>query len=305
MALARRRMATGRPVEIVSCDSMAVYRGMDIGTASPSAAERAEVPHHLIDVVDPGEEFSVHRFAALVATALDGIEGRGAAAVLVGGTGLYLRAVTDGLEIPGRYPDVVSALEGQTTEVLERRLRELDPLASTRVPSGNRRRVLRALEVTIGSGRPFSSSGAGLSDYPVTPFVLVGVALPRPVVSARIVERYRRQLDDGFVDEVAGLAARPGGLSRTAAGALGYRELLGQLRGEGDLDQAVDTAVNRTRRFAVRQERWFRRDPRIRWFDGTSDDAVVDIDRYWRECAADRRGSTATVGSDGPADPSE
>jgi tRNA dimethylallyltransferase len=301
LEVARRRTAGGRPVEIISCDSMAVYRGMDIGTATPSAAERAEVPHHLIDVVDPDEEFSVQRFASLVTESLDGIESRGADAVLVGGTGLYVRAVTDGLHLPGRYPDVAAALEHEPTDELERRLAELDPVAASRVPPGNRRRLVRALEVTIGSGRPFSASGPGMGEYPPTPFVLAGLGLPRPVLTERIQHRYRRQLDDGFVDEVRALAERPPGVSRTAAEALGYRELLAHVRGECSVDQAIDTAAARTRRFAVRQERWFRRDPRIRWFDGMQDGLAAAIEGYWEECARARRGSPTTVGPDGTA----
>jgi tRNA dimethylallyltransferase len=132
----------------------------------------------------------------------------------------------------------------------------------------NRRRVLRALEVTIGSGRPFSSFGPGLTAYPASPrFRLVGLRLDRAVLDARIARRYCEQLDAGFLDEVAALAARPEGLSRTAGQALGYRELLAHLRGEHSLPDAVALAVRRTSQFARRQERWFRRDPRIRWLD--------------------------------------
>jgi tRNA dimethylallyltransferase len=309
LALARRRRAGGRAVEIISCDSMAVYRGMDIGTATPGAAERDEVPHHLVDVVDPDEEFSVQRFAAAVDAALDGIEARGADAVLVGGTGLYVRAVTDGLDLPPRYPEVAARLEAEPdTGALERRLAELDPLAASRIPPGNRRRLVRALEVTIGSGRPFSSSGPGLGAYAPTPFVMVGLRVPRDVIAARIRDRYDEQLAEGFVDEVRALSARPGGVSRTAAEALGYRELLAHLRGECSLDDAVATAVARTRRFAVRQERWFRRDPRIRFFDvpdpsDPSDPSrtavAADVDAYWAECAAAGVGSATTVEPDG------
>jgi len=311
MDLARRRRSVGREVEIISCDSMAVYRSMDVGTATPSAAEQAEVRHHLVDVVDPDEEFSVQRFATAVADTLDGIESRGADAVLVGGTGLYVRSVTDGLDLPARYPEVAARLDAEPdTAALARRLEELDPLAASRIPPGNRRRLVRALEVTIGSGRPFSANGPGLGVYAPTPFVLVGLRLPRDVVAARIRARYDQQLADGFLDEVRALADRDGGVSRTAAEALGYRELLAHLRGECPLDDAVATAVARTRRFAVRQERWFRRDPRIRWF-GLPPDPVVagdptssvtaDVDAFWSERAAAGRGSATTVDGDGRA----
>lgn len=270
-ALARRRTDRGLPTEVVSCDSMAVYRGMDVGTATPTVQERAGVPHHLLDVVDPTEEFSVQRFVELTDDALDDIESRGAAAVLVGGTGLYVQAVTDGLELPGRYPEVLATLEPLSTDELTTRLEELDPVAAGRVPPGNRRRLLRALEVTIGSGHPFSSSGPGLTAFPPTPFVLTGLTVPRDVLASRIARRYGRQVADGFMDEVAVLAQLGDRLSRTAAEALGYRELLAHLRGELGRDEALEVAVQRTRRFAVRQERWFRRDPRITWFDAAPD----------------------------------
>ncbi len=307
LALARlRRQRGARPVEIVSCDSMQVYRGMDIGTASPTAAERAEVPHHLVDVVDPSQEFSVSVFRDLVGHALDDIERRGADAVLVGGTGLYVRAVTDGLALPSRYPAVAAELEAEPdTAVLVARLQGLDPLALSRIPPNNRRRVIRALEVTIGSGRPFSAAGPGLGVYPPTPFVMAGLRLGRDALAERIRARYRTQMEVGFLDEVRALAAVPGGPSRTAAEALGYRELLAHLRGGCSLDDAVATAAARTRRFAVRQERWFRRDPRIRWFDVADDDVadtpgrVAALDALWAKRAAEGVGSATTVDGGG------
>lgn len=255
-------------VELVSVDSMQVYREMDIGTAKPTAAEQAAVPHHLLDVADPAEEFTVAVFGELVREAVAGIEGRGRRALLVGGTGLYLRAALGELELPGRFPAVATELEAEAdTAGLHARLATLDPVAASRMEPGNRRRVLRALEVTLGSGRPFSSFGPGLTDYPPSPFRLLGIRLPRPVVDERIAERYRAQLAAGFLHEVRALAARPAGLSRTARQALGYRELLEVVAGTATLDEAVETAITRTRRFARRQERWFRRDPRIRWHE--------------------------------------
>ena len=268
-------------LELVSVDSMQVYRGMDIGTAKPTAAERRLVAHHLVDIADPDEEFTVARFQRAALDAIADIESRGRRALLVGGTGLYLQAVVDGLAIPGRYPDVVHELAGAPTSSLHERLIALDPVAAARMEPTNRRRIVRALEVTVGSGRPFSSFGPGLDAYPPTRFQLIGVALPATVVSARIAARYERQLADGFVDEVRALAAREGGLSRTAAQALGYRELLGHVRGERDLDDAVDEAVRRTRQFARRQRAWFRRDPRIEWLgaDGDPSELLPSLSR--------------------------
>src|SRR5262249_22446094 len=163
-----------------------VYRGMDIGTAKPTLAEREEIPHHLLDLADPDEEFTVARFQVEFDRALTGIEERGHRALLVGGTGLYLRAVVDGLAIPRRFPEVLGQFEGAATPELHARLTALDPVAAGRMEPTNRRRVVRALEVTIGSGRPFSSFGPGLEAYPPTRFRLVGVALPADVVGARI-----------------------------------------------------------------------------------------------------------------------
>jgi tRNA dimethylallyltransferase len=274
MALARR--LPGPPVEIVSADAMQVYRGMDVGTAKPTRAERDEVVHHLVDVADPGEDFSVARFQRLALDTIAAVEARSHRALLVGGTGLYVRAVVDGLRLPGEWPEVRVGLEGEPdTEVLHRHLRHLDPVAAGRMAPSNRRRVVRALEVTLGSGRPFSSYGPGLSSHTRTRFRLAGVWLPRPVVWRRIGERMSSMVDAGLVEEVRALAARPGGLSRTARQALGYREVLAHLAGDLTLDEAVARAVSRTRAFARRQRVWFRRDPRVAWYGAAEDPCTV------------------------------
>lgn len=290
MGLARHR----GDVELVSVDSMQVYRGMDLGTAKPSAAEQAEVRHHVIDLVDPWEPFEVRSFQEAVAAALADIAARGRRAVLVGGTGLYLQAVVDGFEIPGQFPEVATELEAEldaagegdaagdgearerAVRALHARLAELDPVAAERMEPTNRRRIVRALEVTLGSGRPFSSYGPGVATFPPTPIALVGIRLPQEVVAERIEARYRQQVADGFLAEVERLHAGPP-LSRTAAQALGYRELLAHLdaREAGapspSLDEALDEAIRRTRAFARRQRAWFRRDPRITWLDAERD----------------------------------
>jgi tRNA dimethylallyltransferase len=253
-------------LEICSVDSMQVYRGMDIGTAKPTPAEQQEVPYHLLDLADPHEDFTVAEFQAAMADALAGIEARGHRALLVGGTALYLRAVVDGLTIPGQYPQVRDELDQEPdTTALHARLADLDPVAAGRMEPTNRRRVLRALEVTMGSGRPFSDHGPGLDEHPPSPFDLVGVWLPKTVVADRLQRRYEQQVADGFVDEVRRLVDDPRGLSRTARQALGYRQLLGHVEDGVPLDLAVADAVARTTRFARRQRAWFRRDPRIRW----------------------------------------
>jgi tRNA dimethylallyltransferase len=271
-------------VEIVSVDSMQVYRGMDIGTAKPTPAEQVEVRHHLIDLVDPDDDYTVSRFQTDCRDAITAIEGRGNRALLVGGTGLYLRAAVDNLEIPGQFPDVRAELEtAPDTAALHRRLAHLDPAAADRMEPTNRRRVIRALEVCIGSGRPFSQYGPGLEAYPPTAVALVGLRLDRTLLDQRIADRYAQQMAAGFLAEVERLAARPRGLSRTARQALGYRELLAHVENGEPLDQMLDQAMIRTRRFARRQERWFRRDPRITWHEAPANPVALapDLLRDW------------------------
>jgi tRNA dimethylallyltransferase len=265
--VARRR----DDVEIVSVDSMCVYRGMDIGTSKPTPAQRAAVPHHLLDLVDPDEEFTVSQFQEAARRALAEIAGRGHHALLVGGTGLYLRAVVDDLRFPGRYPAVREALETELGEGrveatgLHARLAVLDPVAAARMEPSNQRRVVRALEVTLGSGRPFSTFGPGLEAYPPSPVTMVGLTVPTAEVDRRIAERFGRWMEEGLLDEVRALATRPGGISPTARQALGYRELLVHMEEGAPLSACVEEAVRRTRSFARRQASWFRRDPRINW----------------------------------------
>jgi len=269
-------------VEILSVDSMSVYRGLDVATAKPTAAERAEIPHHLIDLVDPEEEFTVAQFQRAARAALAEVEGRGHRSLLVGGTGLYVRAVVDDLTLPGRWPGLRAGLEAEAASpdglaALYGRLLSLDPVAAARTTPINGRRIVRALEVTLGSGRPFSSFGPGLDSYPPTRFVLIGLRFDPVVVDRAIEERFAGWLAAGLLDEVRGLAARPAGLSKTARQALGYKELLAHAEGRLTLEAAVAEAVRRTRSFARRQWAWFRRDPRILWVD-THDEAVRAVD---------------------------
>jgi len=302
IALAVARARPGA-VELVSVDSMAVYRGMDIGTAKPTGAVRAEVPYHLVDLVDPDEEYTVTRFQEAARAALEEIEARGSTALLVGGTGLYLRAVTDDLSFPGRYPSVAADLAAELDRtgpegsdgrlagcaVLHARLGSLDPVAASRIEPGNERRLVRALEVTLGSGRPFSSFGPGLEQYPPSRLALVGVDGGAEESDGRIASRFALLMDEGLLDEVRTLAARPGGLSRTARQALGYRELLAHIEDGTPLTEAVDEAVRRTRAFAKRQRAWFRRDPRIVWIDPHGDPVATMIEHLERDAGASHR----------------
>jgi len=287
MALARQRP----DVELVSVDSMQVYRGMDIGTSKPTPAEQTEVPHHLLDLADPAERFTVTRFAAAAKEALAGIERRGHVGVLVGGTGLYLQAVLGDLEPPGEWPNVRAELEADPdTAALHARLQRRDPQAAARIEPSNRRRVIRALEVTEGSGAPFSSFGPGVGAYPDRGrFLIRALWLPRAVVATRIEARVRSMMAGGLLDEVRRLAAGTpgtagggGGLGPTARQALGYKELLEHLEQGRPLDECVERIIARTRAFSVRQRRWFRRDPRLRWF-ATETNPVAVVGGLLRE----------------------
>lgn len=261
-------------VHLVSVDSMQVYRGMDIGTAKPTAADRSAVAHHCIDLVEPTEDFTVADFRAAYVKAREAIAEADGVAILVGGTGLYHRVAIDDLDLPGQWPGVLEELEAEPdTRALHRRLEALDPETAGKTQPTNRRRLLRALEVTIGSGRPFSSFGPGLDTYPATDVVQIGVRRPREDLSVRIDARVRRMIVDGLIDEVRGLATS--GFSRTSGQALGYKEILQYLDGQIGKDEAIDLTITRTRQFAVRQERWFRRDPRIRWVDVDDDPAEL------------------------------
>jgi tRNA dimethylallyltransferase len=273
LALALRR----GDCEIVSVDSMCVYRGMDIGTSKPGPEARAAVPHHLLDLIEPDEEFTLPQFQSAAREALAGIARRRHHALLVGGTGLYLRAVVDDLEIPGRYPEVAAALEAELDEGraepadLHARLVALDPVGAARMEPGNRRRVVRALEVTLGSGRPFSTFGPGLEAYPESGTAQVGLSRPAEEIDARIAARFAYMVRSGLVEEVRALSARPAGLSRTARQALGYREILAHVEDGAPLADCLEEALRHTRQFARRQASWFRRDPRVSWAAGSKE----------------------------------
>jgi tRNA dimethylallyltransferase len=263
------RLAHELDGEVISGDSMCVYRGMDIGTAKPMIEERDGIVHHLIDVVNVDEEFSLARFAVDARAAINDIEARGKRVILAGGTGLYVDTIVGELELPGQFPEIKDTLElDPDTEGLHRRLVELDPLAASRMEPSNRRRIIRALEVTLGGGKPFSSYGPGLeaAQAAANGWHLIGLDTDREQLAARIAERYQRQMADGFLAEVAALHNTFGPrISRTAGQALGYRQLLNHLRGECTLEEALEQARLATVSFAKRQQRWFRRNPAIEW----------------------------------------
>lgn len=273
MALAESDTGRSHQLEILSVDAMQVYRGLDIGTAKPTPTEQRSVRHHLIDLVEANETFTVAQFQQSYRSALADIEKRQALGMVVGGTGLYVRAIVDDLSFPGQWPDLRQALDDeardQGPEALHSRLRALDPEAADRMEPTNIRRIVRALEVTVGSGRPFSSFGPGVDTYPASPVRQFALQWPRPVLAQRIEERVVLMMSQGLVGEVERLVHR--GLSPTARQALGYKEIIQYLDGAVTLDEATSLTITRTRQFAVRQERWFRRDPRITWIPVESD----------------------------------
>lgn len=273
MALATSDAGRDVGIELLSIDAMQVYRGMDIGTAKPTVSEQDLVRHHLIDLVDATQAFTVAQFQIAYQHAVDDITSRGGRALLVGGTGLYVRAVVDGLTLPGQWPEVRARLDDELVtlgpEALHQRLCQLDPTAGSKMEPSNSRRIIRALEVCEGSGRPFSSFGPGVDTYPASEIQQVALRWPRDVLARRIEERVRVMIERGLQAEVENLLTQ--GLSPTAMQALGYKEMIEHIEGCMSLEEVIATIVVKTRQFAVRQERWFRRDPRINWFDIESD----------------------------------
>ena len=275
LALARRKRAAGEAAEIVSADSMLLYRGMDIGTAKPTAAERAEVPHHLVDILDVTETATVAEFQGLARAAIADCRRRGVLPIVVGGSALYVRAVVDDFEFPGTDAGVRAELEQDLARLgpaaLHQRLADVDPAAAAAILPGNGRRVVRALEVNRLTGRPFAS-GLPPRHYLLPDVVQVGLDVDRATLDARIAARVNQMWAAGLVDEVrrlAGVGLREG---LTAPRALGYRQILQFLDGEVTEAEARELTVTGTRKFARRQDSWFRRDERVRWLAGLAPD---------------------------------
>jgi len=265
------RIAQALGAEILSVDSMLVYRGMDVGTAKPTASERGRVPHHLVDLVEPSQPFSVAAFQAAARRAAEDVRRRGKTSLLVGGSGLYFRAVVDDLEFPGTEAGIRGALEGEAAvlgaERMHRRLTDLDPVAASKIEPANVRRTVRALEVAAITGRTFSSFAEAWDRYGPERVRAAGVRLGTQDLAARVDARVQEMLAAGWLKEVEALVARGLGGWLTATRAIGYAELARHLAGELSLEDAVQQTVKRTRTLARRQMAWFRRDPRIRWFD--------------------------------------
>lgn len=264
------QLAEALGAEIVSVDSTTVYRGMDVGTAKPSAKERARIPHHLVDVIDPQETFTVSMYQELAREAIEGVRRRGRRALLVGGSGLYFRAVVDDLSFPPTEERARTELEREAATLggrsLHRRLEALDPVAAGKIEPDNVRRTIRALEVAALTGERFSSFATAWERYPEGRVRAAGLEVPRQALYRRIETRVGDQIAAGLVEEVAGLVESGFGGWLTARRAIGYAEMARHLEGELSLEEAIALTVRRTKALARRQMAWFRRDPRIRWF---------------------------------------
>jgi len=251
--------------EVINADSMQLYKSMDIGTAKLTAAERRGVPHHLLDVWDVTKTASVAEYQVLAAEAIADIERRGKVPVLVGGSGLYIRAALGDLDFPGTDEEIRERLEAELGKVgaapLYERLMAADPVAAAAILPSNGRRIVRALEVIEMSGRPFSATLPGYDAG--RPAVQIGLRVDRPELDRRIEARVDRMWSSGFEAEVRGIDGLRDG--KTASRALGYQQVLRYLDGDLSLEQARDETVRATRRFARRQESWFKRDPRVTW----------------------------------------
>jgi len=274
--LAQRLSVPGAPAEIVNADAYQLYRGMDVGTAKVPVAERRGVRHHLLDVVDPAEDVSVARYQVEARRALDEIAARAARAVVVGGSGLYVRALLDDMRFPGTDPEVRAALEARAetegTRSLHDELARRDPAAAASIGPSNTRRIVRALEVIALTGEPFTANLP--RQVYVRPTVQVGLDCDRALLDARVAGRVERMWSAGLVDEVRGLEAA--GMGRTARRAVGYAEVLAALHGESTEEAAREAVAANTRRLARKQMGWFGRDPRVHWLDAQSPTLVAD-----------------------------
>ena len=261
--------------EVINADAMQFYRGMDIGTAKITPAERRGVPHHLLDTMDVTEEASVSAFQQDCRAIIDDIHGRGKRAILVGGSGLYVRAALDVLEFPGTDPAVRKELEdeaaGNGLSVLMERLRAVDPVSAGRL--GDARRIIRALEVHRLTGRPFSSF-MPVREY-VRPAVQIGLDVDRELLRERLAVRVHRMVDAGLLEEVRTLDGAGLRRGKTASRALGYAQFLRVLDGGSDTATAAEETIVATRQFARRQLTWFRADPRITWLDWQDPDLIA------------------------------
>ena len=275
--------------EVVNADASQLYRGMDVGTAKLPVDERRGIAHHQLDVLEVTEEASVAAYQSAARADLDAIAARGRHPVVAGGSGLYVRAALDRLEIPPTDPGVRRRLEQEAvalgTPAMLQRLREQDPEAASAIEPNNTRRIVRALEVIELTGRPFSAT-MPTREY-LRPTVAIGLWVPRAVLDQRIETRVQRMWRQGLLDEVRALERRGLREGRTASRAIGYAQALAQLDGALTQEQAQDQTAALTRRLARRQESWFRPDPRITWLDPREISAVEQAVAVVRRAISD------------------
>ncbi|EFG47611.1 tRNA dimethylallyltransferase [Brevibacterium mcbrellneri ATCC 49030] len=273
--------------EIINADSMQFYRGMDIGTAKVSPEQQAEVPHHLLDILEVTQDASVSEYQSRARALIDEIHQRGRTPIIVGGSGLYVRAATDVMNFPGTDPAMRARLEGiaeaGALHDMYAMLEELDPKAASTIKPTDARRIVRALEVIALTGDTFSSELPEYTYY--TPTIQVGLAQDRETLHQRIADRVHLMWDAGWVDEVRTLLDQGLRDGKTARHAIGYAQIIDYLDGNMTADLAIDSTVTRTRQFAKRQETWFRRDPRIHWFDAADPHTSKNALNYIKETA--------------------
>ena len=278
------RLAEELDGEIINSDALQVYRGLEIGTDKPPMELRQAVPHHLIDILDPHEPYSAGEFARRARVAIEEIRGRGLSPILVGGSGLYLRALLEGLSpIPATEPEVRRELEerceSEGLPALFEELRDVDPLTAARLAAGDRQRILRALEVARSSGRPLS---AWIADRPLggkrLEAIKLGLTLSRSILYDRIASRVNEMLERGWVEEVKTLLQTGIDPHCPAFQAIGYRQLTRHVQGGCSLQAAKDETIRATRRYAKRQMTWFRKEEQVRWLSASAPEQDI---RSW------------------------
>ncbi len=268
--------------EIISVDSMKVYKRMDIGTAKAPFEKRQVLPYHLVDVVEPSEAFSVDQFLALTEQAVTEIHGRGKPVVAVGGTAMYIKALLHGLfEGPGSDETIRENLKKRASEVglgkLHQELTQIDPEAAERIHPNDEKRIIRALEVFELTGKPISSFQTQWNAAPASDWFVIGLRREKQTENSRMNARVKRMMEMGLKEEVAGLLAEEKPLSKQAAAAIGYAEMIAHLNGEMDLDETVERIKINTRRFAKSQRTWFKTFPNVHWIDITEQDTLQTV----------------------------
>jgi tRNA dimethylallyltransferase len=255
--------------EVINADSMQLYRGMDIGTAKLTIAQRREIPHHLLDILSVKEDASVAQYQSLARAAIDEIQSRGKVAIVVGGTGLYIKSIIDEMNFPETDPVLRKKLEDEAellgTAELYSRLRLLDPEAAAAIEPGNTRRIIRALEVIEVTGKPYSANLPSDTSIRFPDALHIGLAMERSSLAPRIEARVHRMFDQGLVDEVRALVAQGLLEGTTAQRAIGYAQAIALINGEISQSQAIEETIVATRQYVRRQETWFKRDQRIQW----------------------------------------